>query len=88
MTVQVGESLPEQMKYLPSGEAFTPCGFFGTETRHTSAVFGSLLNSMRPSTTGTLESPMVVNLPSFTACSMRATLKNRQASRSFDIMSV
>ena len=28
----VGESLPEQMKYWPSGLALTPCGFFGTGT--------------------------------------------------------
>jgi hypothetical protein len=28
----VGESLPEQMKYLPSGLALTPWGFFGTGT--------------------------------------------------------
>ena len=40
-----------------------------------------------PSTTGTLELPMVVNLPALTASSMRATLKNRQASISADIMS-
>src|SRR5574343_584991 len=43
--------------------------------------------SSLPSTTGTLELPMVLNLPAFTASSMRATLKNRQASRSADIMS-
>ncbi len=30
---------------------------------------------------------MVLNLPAFTAASMRAMLKNRQASRSADIMS-
>ncbi|CRR30171.1 Uncharacterised protein [Klebsiella pneumoniae] len=28
--VQVGESLPLAMKYLPSGEVFSPWGFFGT----------------------------------------------------------
>ncbi len=32
MTVPVGESLPAQMKYLPSGLAFTPWGFLGTLT--------------------------------------------------------
>ncbi|MDT4856994.1 hypothetical protein FQZ97_914020 [compost metagenome] len=32
ITVAVGESLPAQMKYLPSGLALTPCGFLGTET--------------------------------------------------------
>ena len=32
ITVAVGESLPAQMKYLPSGLAFTPCGFLGTLT--------------------------------------------------------
>jgi hypothetical protein len=32
ITVAVGDSLPAQMKYLPSGLAFTPCGFLGTDT--------------------------------------------------------
>ncbi|MCY1537058.1 hypothetical protein D9M68_725400 [compost metagenome] len=40
-----------------------------------------------PSTTGTLELPKVLNLPAFTAASMRAMLKKMQASRSADIMS-
>src|SRR3990167_1665542 len=75
------------MKYLPSGLAFTPWGFLGTETYAVRAVLGSLLPSCVPSTTGTLEVPMVLNLPALTASSMRATLKNRQASRSADIMS-
>src|SRR5512143_325196 len=42
MTEQVGDTFPEQTAYLPSGEMFTPWGFFGTGIRNTISDLPSL----------------------------------------------
>src|SRR5512143_4222953 len=41
-TVQVGDTLPEQTAYLPSGDTFTPWGFLGTGILSTMSDFPSL----------------------------------------------